>query len=282
MSKPFRDLDLKNSFLFSAALADEETCQLVLEIIMGQKLPRVKVHAEHAILLNSDFRSVRFDIYADDELFVHYNLEMQNQDNRNIAKRSRYYQAEMDVYSLKPGEDYSDLKPGYVIFICTFDPFGKKRYRYTFEERCLECDLGLGDETKKIILSTKGENEADVTKQLLNFLEYVEDSTDERAARIQDESVNRLHERVTALKRRRELEASYMTFEELLKDEKAAGREEGHEEGRKAGFELKLMEQIRKKLAKGQSAGQIAEDLLEEPSYISELIKKMSEPETDM
>ncbi len=61
-----------------------------------------------------------------------------------------------------------------------------------------------------------------------------------------------------------------MTFEELLKDEKAAG------------FELKLMEQIRKKLAKGQSAGQIAEDLLEEPSYISELIKKMSEPETDM
>ena len=278
MSKPFRDLDLKNSFLFSAALADEETCQLVLEIIMGQKLPRVRVHAEHAILLNSDFRSVRFDIYADDELFVNYNLEMQNQDNRNIAKRSRYYQAEMDVYSLKPGEDYSDLKPGYVIFICTFDPFGKKRYRYTFEERCLECDLALGDETKKIILSTKGENEADVPKQLINFLKYVEESTDDCAARIQDESVDRLHKRVTALKRRRELEASYMTFEELLKDEKAAGLEEG----RKDGAELKLMEQIRKKLAKGQSAGQIAEDLLEEPSYISELIRKMNEPETDM
>ena len=117
---------------------------------------------------------------------------------------------------------------------------------------------------------------------MLNFLKYVEDSTDERAAQIEDETVNRLHKRVTALKGRRELEASYMTFEELLKDEKAAGREEGHEEGRKAGFELKLMEQIRKKLAKGQSAGQIAEDLLEEPSYISELIKKMSEPETDM
>lgn len=278
MSKPFRDLDLKNSFLFSAALADEETCQLVLEIIMGQKLPRVRVRAEHAILLNSDFRSVRFDIYADDELFVNYNLEMQNQDNRNIAKRSRYYQAEMDVYSLKPGEDYSDLKPGYVIFICTFDPFGKKRYRYTFEERCLECDLALGDETKKIILSTKGENEADVPKQLINFLKYVEESTDDCAARIQDESVDRLHKRVTALKRRRELEASYMTFEELLKDEKAAGLEEG----RKDGAELKLMEQIRKKLAKGQSAGQIAEDLLEEPSYISELIRKMNEPETDM
>ncbi len=173
MNKPFQDLDLKNSFLFSAALADEETCRLVLEIIMGQKLPRMRVHTEHAILLNSDFRSVRFDIYADDE-----------------------------------------------------------------------------------------------------------------PSQIQDESVERLHKRVTALKRRRELEASYMTFEELLKDEKdaglAEGREEGREEGRKAGIELKLMELIRKKLAKGQSAVQIAEDLLEEPSYISELIKKMKEAETNM
>ena len=34
--KPFKELDLSNSFLFAAALEDEETCRLVLEIILGK------------------------------------------------------------------------------------------------------------------------------------------------------------------------------------------------------------------------------------------------------
>ena len=64
-------------------------------------------------------------------------MEAQNKNEGNLPKRSRYHQAEMDVSSLKPGQDFNDLKPGYVIFICTFDPFGKKLYRYTFEESIL-------------------------------------------------------------------------------------------------------------------------------------------------
>ena len=149
MKKTFQELNLSNAFLFSAALEDPETCQLVLEIILGIRLPKVKVHAERSILVSSDFRSIRLDIYASDEMQVSYNVEAQNDDRKNLAKRSRYHQAEMDVASLKPGDDFNDLKPGYVIFICTFDPFGKGLYRYTFEERCLECDMSLGDDTRK-------------------------------------------------------------------------------------------------------------------------------------
>ena len=115
MKKAFQELDLSNSFLFSAALEDEETCQLVLEIILGCKVPKVKVHAEHSILVNSEFKSVRLDIYASDEMQVNYNLEAQNENEGNLAKRSRFYQAEMDVSSLKPGEDYHNLKPSYVL-----------------------------------------------------------------------------------------------------------------------------------------------------------------------
>ena len=37
----------------------------------------------------------------------------------------------MDVSQLKPGEDYDTLPESYVIFICTFDPFGKGLYKYT-------------------------------------------------------------------------------------------------------------------------------------------------------
>lgn len=36
------------------------------------------------------------------------------------------------------GKDYSELSNAYVIFICDFDPFGEKKYRYTFQNLCLE------------------------------------------------------------------------------------------------------------------------------------------------
>lgn len=78
MEKSFQELDLSNAFLFAAALEDPETCRLVLEIILGGKLPPVNVHAEHSILVSSDFRSVRLDIYANDKIEVNYNVEAQN------------------------------------------------------------------------------------------------------------------------------------------------------------------------------------------------------------
>lgn len=68
-------------------------------------MPKVKAHAEHSILVGSDFRSVRLDIYANDEMQVNYNVGAQNENERNLAKRSRYHQAEMDVASLKPGDE---------------------------------------------------------------------------------------------------------------------------------------------------------------------------------
>ena len=37
---------LEDAFLFSAALSDEETCRLILEMILQQPLPRVTVQAE--------------------------------------------------------------------------------------------------------------------------------------------------------------------------------------------------------------------------------------------
>ncbi len=227
MRKRFKDLDLNNSFLFAASLENPETCQLVLEIILGCKLPKVKVRAEHCVLVSSEFRSVRMDIYASSEMRVNYNVEAQNENQGNLPKRCRYHQAEMDVASLKPGDNFNDLRPSYVIFICTFDPFGKGLYRYTFEERCLECDIPLGDETCKIFLNTKGTNEADVPEELVHFLRYMEQSTDEYVAGVTEESIIQLHEKVTELKQWQELEERYMTFEEMLRNREEKGKAEG-------------------------------------------------------
>ncbi len=284
MKKTFQELNLSNAFLFSAALEDPETCQLVLEIILGIRLPKVKAHAERSILVSSDFRSIRLDIYASDEMQVSYNVEAQNDDRKNLAKRSRYHQAEMDVSSLKPGDDFNDLKPGYVIFICTFDPFGQGLYRYTFEERCLECDMSLGDDTRKIFLNTRGRNEEDVPKELVHFLKYMEQSTDEYVSELTEESIIKLHEKVTELKKWRRLEAGYMTLEEWLNDQLEARLEEELEAQVAASCEKASREAMQEGRQEGRQEGnrEAVFELLEEYGVIPEHIREAVVAQKDL
>lgn len=249
--KQFKDLDLNNAFLFAAALEDEEICRLVLECILGTQVGKVKVRSERSILFSSDFRYVRLDIFASDELKVDYNLEMQNTDEKNLPQRSRYHQAEMDLSSLKPGQDFRELKPSIIIFICTFDPFGRKLYRYTFETRCLEEDFPLEDGAKKIFLSTMGENENDVPEELVWFLRYVTNSTDDYVKQTGDLKLAKMHERIKALKQNRELEERYMQFEEMLKKERMAGYDAGRAEGQDAG-NWQMWELISRMIADGK------------------------------
>ena len=75
----------------------------------------------------------------------------------------------MDVTSLKPGEDYNQLKSSYIIFICSFDPFGEGRYQYVFEEYCRDAGHSrLGDETQKIFFNTNGTDQENITPELLH------------------------------------------------------------------------------------------------------------------
>lgn len=234
--KHFKDLNLNNAFMFAAALENSEICKQVLEIILEESVGTVSVKTERSVLVSSDFRSIRLDVFANNECNTGYNLEMQNRDEKNLPKRSRFHQAEMDLVSLKPGQDFNDLTPSLILFICTFDPFHKGKYRYTFEQRCLEENFALGDETKRIFLSTKGKNDDEVPETLIHFLNYIEDSTDTYVNKIHDSKISRLHEMIQEFKKSRGLEEHYMMFEELLQSESREGFERGRLEGLEQGL----------------------------------------------
>lgn len=224
--KKFQELDLKDAFLFAAALEDPETCRLVLEMIMGRPIGPVKVQVERSILFSKDFRYVRFDVYASDVMNVLYDMEMQNAHKEELPRRARFHQAEMDATFLKPGQGFNELPPSYVTFICTYDPFNSGLYRYTYEERCEETGERLGDGTYKIYLNTKGTNALDIPEELIHFLNYVEVSTDACVEETGDEKIRKLHQRVKTLKKSRRLEEAYMMMEELLADREAKGRQQ--------------------------------------------------------
>ena len=163
---------------------------------------------------------------------------MQNKDEYNLPLRSRYYQAQIDVTSLKSGDEYKDLKPLYVIFICNFDPFGKELYRYTFSMQCEEGDFPLDDGVKRIFYNTKGKNREEVPKILIDFLGYLNDSTDTYVEQDLDEKVKQIHERIKLLKQNRDVEKNYMHYlsvEKLIKAKEMEAEEAKKKSGRSQG-----------------------------------------------
>ena len=166
------------------------------------------------IEIEPDSKGIRLDIMADDEEGSRYSVEMQNENEYNINKRSRYYHSMMDLDLLQRGERYQELRKNIVIFICTFQPFKEYgRHRYVFEKRCLqEPELALDDEMTTVILSTKG-SEKDIDEEMLSFLRYMEDSREEVAAGSEGDLVKLVHEKVRVVKQSKVREAEYMKLQ---------------------------------------------------------------------
>ena len=143
-----------------------------------------------------------------------------------MAKRSRYYQGSIDLDLISKGEDYNKLNKSFVIFICTFDPFDRGRNLCTFENRCNEdTTLSLEDETVKVFLNTKG-SMSDVDQEMLDFLAYIENSTDDIAINSKSELLELLNEKVKFVKDNKSMELEYMTLYEREREKYQEGKEE--------------------------------------------------------
>ncbi len=224
--KAFEDLEFCDGFLFAATLEDEEICRSVLERILDIPVKAVKVHKESIIAINPEYRGIRMDVYADDEAGTIFDVEMQTTSRGNLPRRSRCYRGQMDVAALEPGDDVNKLPRSFVIFICTFDPFGDDLYRYTYENTCRENGRLLEDGSSTVFLNTKGKNPEGVSQALIDFLHFVE-SSEYGSSVEEDQLLQKLCNRIRNLKRSRRMEERYMLFGELLDEERKAGREEG-------------------------------------------------------
>ena len=288
--KPFDELTFSDSFLFGEAMMDETVCKDVLEIILGIVIAKVVILEKEKQESNiPEQKSIRMDIYVEDEENTVYNVEMQVEDKKDTPKRSRYYQGLLDSKLLPAGsKSYNLLNKSFVIFICHFDPFGEKRCCYTFEERCLEnLNLPLGDGTQKIFLSTVGENKEELSPVLVEFLEYLKNP---RNIKIKSEKIANLNNRVEQIKIDAKVRSRYMTLKEWLDDmvekemeewtaaAEEAIRTEGHEEGKRESE----VGTLRKLYQKGFDATETADILDLDKTYVSiiyELLQKYPERE---
>lgn len=130
--------------MFGAVMQNPEICRGVLEILLGVKIDHVEYpELQKSISPYYSQKGVRLDVYIADSDRI-FDVKCQSYRISDIGKRTRYYQAMLDIDNLAKGADYSELKESYVIFICLDDPFVKGLPRYTFEKKCMESGMQLG------------------------------------------------------------------------------------------------------------------------------------------
>lgn len=270
---PFSKLSIKHDFMFKKVMRSKRICKHLLEEVLQTKIADISYpETEKTIEPAYDSRGIRLDVTVDDDKNTHYNLEMQVKNIKNpdtgiyvLPKRTRYYQAMIDIESLQKGQDYDLLPPTFIIFICVFDFFNEGNYIYTFKKRCLEnLHLELPDETTTIFLNTVG-NHGNITNDLKSFFEYVNKEV------ITSDFTKQIDEEVTDIKHNKKVRKEYMLYEAMKMDIKREARAEGE-----LNANLNSIKTIMQK--KGWSAEQ-AMELLDIPAtdydwYLDKLLAK--------
>ena len=159
--KEWEELTIQDNFLFQKVMQNKRLCQRLIQKLLHIRVKDITYpDAEKTLETSPTQKGIRLDLYVETDEGTIIDIEMQTADKSLgwLPKRTRYYQAMIDLNVLGKGKEYIELKQSFVIFICTFDPFpGSNRKMYTFTNRCHEQDgLELGDETVKIFLNTKG------------------------------------------------------------------------------------------------------------------------------
>ena len=258
-----------NHIIFALVMRDPSICKGMLQLFFpDREIAEVQLHedqltaeesdVEKTLILGPESRNVRLDVLFTDSK-AWYDIEMQVRNEGNVPKRTRYAHAALDVDILKPGQDYSELKPGYVIFLCCFDCFGEDRPIYRFSMREDEMSLPLGDETYTIIVNSKASGSVPVPEPLQELFRYMNNCEVSNG----NELIQRIDSSVE-LWNSPEGRRFIMTFEQelLIKENKAReeGRAEGLEEGRVEGRAEGRAGIVRWMREHGRSVEEIAEN----------------------
>ena len=233
-----------------------DLCREMLEVLLEMNIIEVRLQQQKAVQPEVCGHGVRFDVYAEDENHTRYDIEMQAVRNRNLPKRSRYYQGAMDMQTLEKGMDYTKLPRTIIIFICSFDPFygGMPIYRFRYQD-VMEMDTELDDGTERIFVNAASTRPA-TSERMGSLLHYI--STGE----ITSELTNRLEKALDRVKNDEDWRKDYMTYAMKLFEEREEGRREGLEQGIEQGIEQGTRNTILELLTQAIISAQVACDKL--------------------
>ena len=239
----FANLRFTDDYVFCTVLSEnKELCRELAERILGRKIAEiVYLNDQQSIQVTPDSKGVRFDVYFEDDQNTVYDIEMQNDNQGDLLRRSRYYQSVIDTEQIKAGEPYEKLKDSYVIFISTFDPLKCGYSLYEIVPMCRNHKkVEFDDGTRRIFLNSCGTKDEDLSDELKAFLNYLSNHIPT------DDFTRNLEAQVQKTTGDEDWRRKYMTLEEKIE----MGRREGRDENR--------CEMIRNMIKNGLSVEMIA------------------------
>lgn len=149
-------------------------------------------------------------------------MQVTSIDEEEFAKRFRYYEAMIDSYLLRLGQDYNKLNKLFIIFICPFEIFDGKKQIYTFKNFCQENkSIELQDDVTKIFISTKGEAEENKNDDFEALLKYID------GIKTENSFVNKIDNRINQIKQDEKERGAYMQYDLHLRQIEKKAKEEG-------------------------------------------------------
>ena len=231
----WENLKISNDFIFAKVMRNAQLCRELLGRLLDLAIERIEYSQEQKTIdISRDSKSVRLDVYLKDEQGTIYNVEIQTTSNRNLPRRTRFYQGMIDLNAIEKGADYSELPQSLVIFICTFDAFGFGLWKYSFENLCREdSDIRLNDGAFKIFFNTAG-TRGNISQKAKNILRFIAGKP------VKDDFTEKLAGEVQKIKENKEWKVEYMTLLMREQEKYREGIERGREESRREDIKYML------------------------------------------
>ena len=236
----YEKLTIRNKFMFGKVTQNPVIAQKMADLLTPVEIGAVtEAEREKFLQHRSSSKYVKLDMYLEDENGRVVDTKMQNKSNNKMVQeelplRIRYYQGMIDQEILSAGTDYIFLKETYIIFICTYDPFGKGKYVYHFHMTCDEDEsIQLHDKMNWIFYNTTADL-SNAPEGIKKFLSYVENEyAEDEFTRLIDKEVKnaRLNEEW-----RSEYLKTYVNDMDMRREGYLEGEEYGKAEGKRLGI----------------------------------------------
>ena len=133
----YRNLTIRNSFMFAAVFSDHR----LLAQLLARILPQEHIDPDSIVIKEKDdkayygSRGVRYDVFHTDGKHL-FDVELQIRQDPFLFDRAVYNSSSMIMSQVHPGTDTYELTfKTYVIFICAYDVnHGKRLKQYTFKD----------------------------------------------------------------------------------------------------------------------------------------------------
>lgn len=254
----WKNLTVADDYIFGRVFSEPNLCKKLIELFLNVKVKHLLIPPEYQKTMQPGLnsRGVRFDVYteSDGEAF---DIEIQTTRQAELALRMRYYQSSMDTSLIKHGQNFSDLKQTYVLFISTVDQFGYGEPVYEIVSSVKgHPEFNFDDRRKEVVYNASAFEKLD-NGAVKSFLKYI--ATGEANMDF-DKEVNR---KVVEIKDDDYWKNNYISIQMWKMDAIREGEEKGREKGMKEGaarqkaYDSKLLsqkdseiEQLKKRLAK--------------------------------